>query len=172
MNKVPGLFVIAAYLMFAGQAVIFELKLARFSPGAALVVLYLATIPLAIGTFIALKVTTGVVVWPSGNEFVWALVAGLVYFTGDYLLLRGYAEAYNAGGISYINALVLTAIVFPFFGMGIKYIVARTTPNVYYLGGLALTPVVLFLAYKGLQYDAAKAAVAAAQAPPPANTTP
>src|SRR5262245_27259446 len=127
----PVLLALISYSLYATQALVIEQKLSRFSPSALLLIIYVASFPLA---FLSLGIgkTQGPVIWPEARTFWIIGVAAVVFFLADYFMISAYNAAFKAGNEA-LFAIVAAAALYPVVASALKYVWTRQAPNKYHL---------------------------------------
>ena len=139
----PVLLACLAVILYAGQNVMMDMKLSKFSTISILVLGYLVMLPLSLIRIGSMRLTGEAIVFPNGI-FLWlALLTGLIWFLADY----AYVSAYTSGG----SLLTITTIVtlFPVVASVAKFIWTGGLPNSYQIAGYILAATAVYLVGKG-----------------------
>ena len=142
MNN-PVFLTCVAVVLYALQNVIMEMKLAKYSTVAIILIVYSVMLPLSLVLISQMKFTGKVVAFPTGKILVFALLSGLIFFVADYC----YISAYTIGG----DLITITTIIalFPVVASIIKFFITGTVPNSYQVAGWLLAIFAVYLVGKG-----------------------
>jgi hypothetical protein len=142
MSK-PMIFVCIAVVCYAIQNNVMEQKLATYNPAMIITVAYLAMLPLALARLGQLKLAGETLVLPQGAVLGFMLLAGVLWFFGDYL----YASAFTSGG----DLITITTIIvtYPVVAALVKFIWVRGLPNRYQVISYLFAAVAVYFAAKG-----------------------
>mgnify|MGYP001581267508 CR=1 FL=1 len=141
--KNPVFLTCMAVVFYALQNVIMEMKFAKYSTVAILVIGYSVMLPLTLARISQMRFTGEAVVFPTGAILAIAFMTGILWFLGDY----SYVSAYTTGG----DLVTITTIIalFPVVASIIKFFFTGAVPNVYQIAGWLLAIIAVYLVGKG-----------------------
>lgn len=122
---------LTAITLYAGQNIVLEQKLAKFSVPAILVFMYVVMLLLTAVRLGTMKVLNEAIALPIGNREVmfYVLLCGVIYFLADY----AFVGAYTVGG----SVVLVSTIValFPVLAALLKFFFYGSVPNWYQICG-------------------------------------
>lgn len=142
----PVVFACLAMFQYVFLNVAIEQKLATYTTAVLMVYVYLATLPLALGTIVLLKLTGQPVVAPSGGVLALAIAVGAGYYLADFCFFSAYT---NGGSVVMVGTILL---LFPVLASVVKFMWAGSLPNAYHVASYFLAAAAVALAFKGSGY--------------------
>ncbi len=129
--------------LYAGQNVVIEVRLAKYTTMALLLYWYVTLLPLAVIGLGYMYLSGQSITVPNRNDAILIVAVGGMFFFADLF----YIGAYTNGGS--LLAVTTVAVLFPAVALLIKYFWVGSNMNYYHLFGYILAAVAMLLISKG-----------------------
>ena len=140
----PVIYAFIAMVFYASQNVIIEQKLSTYSTLGILIFIQTTLLLCTVLAVVAVKVSGGTIIFPTGTALWLCFGCGIIYFIADYFFIGAYA----IGGNLYDIAVVVG--LFSVIAFTIKAVVTGLYPNMYQIGGCLMAVVAVWLVSKGI----------------------